>query len=100
MQTIKCVVVGDGGVGKTSLLITYVTEEFPDEYIPNIFDTYNKNVFVETTPIKLELWDTCGQTDYLRVSQRLYQETDVFILCFSLVSQTTLDNIITFWEPE
>lgn len=100
MENIKCVIVGDGSVGKTTLLIRYTSNVFVNEYVPTIFDNYACSTMYEQTPINLVLWDTAGQEDYDRLRPLSYPNTDMFVLCFSTINASSFHNIRNKWIPE
>ena len=100
MQTLKCVVVGDGAVGKTCLLISYTTNEFPADYVPTVVDNDAAAVMIGDEPYTLGLFDTAGQEDYDRLRPLSYPSTDVFLVCFSVISPPSFENVKEKWFPE
>lgn len=96
----KLVVVGDGACGKTCLLYVFSRDHYPEEYIPTVFETYVATIEVDNREVELALWDTAGQEDYDRLRPLSYPDTDVLLLCFSINSPDSLENIAERWIAE
>lgn len=97
---VKCVLVGDGAVGKTNLIVTYIQDRFIPEYVPTAFDKYNVDVSVDGRPICVTLCDTAGQDALDPLRQLCYPDSDVFLLCFSVVQPESFRSVAAKWEPE
>jgi len=99
-KRVKIVVVGDGAVGKTCLLICYATGQFPTEYVPTVFANYTAKKEIQGQTVILHLWDTAGQEEYDRLRPLSYPGADVILMCFSTVSQGSFDAVTDKWAPE
>ena len=96
----KLVIVGDGACGKSCLLIVFSKDEFPQDYVPTVFDTHVADIEVDGKHVELVLWDTAGQEDYDRLRPLSYPDTDVVLLVFSISTPDTLANVPERWVPE
>ncbi|GMM30230.1 Rho family GTPase [Martiniozyma asiatica (nom. inval.)] len=96
----KLVIVGDGACGKTCLLIVFSKGAFPELYVPTVFENYVADVEVDGRRVELALWDTAGQEDYDRLRPLSYPDSNVILICFSVDSPDTLENVQEKWISE
>lgn len=91
---------GDGACGKTSLLNVFTRGYFPTVYEPTVFENYVHDIFVDNVHIELSLWDTAGQEEFDRLRSLSYDDTHAIMLCFSVDSKDSLENIESKWVGE
>jgi small GTP-binding protein len=100
-RAIKVALVGDGTVGKTCMLMSYVCQAFMEDYIPTMFDNFSAIEEVDGELVNVILWDTAGQEDYETIrTTTCFPNTHMFILCFSVVHPDSFHNIKQKWLPE
>ena len=111
----KIVLVGDGYCGKTSLQVAFRTDNFyggkgkhdsfEEDYRATIFETFATtftffNEDKDLTTMELAIWDTAGQETYDRLRPLSYPNTDIIMVCFSIDSPDSLQNVEELWKPE
>lgn len=96
-ETYNLVVVGDGAVGKTCMLLSYAKGEFPEGYVPTIFENYVVTVQLGNRSIDLSLKDTAGQEEMASVRKLSYHGAHVFLVCFSIINPTSYENVEPQW---
>lgn len=88
----KLVVVGDGGVGKTSIILRYTRDQFSPGYEPTLADNYSTNIVLDDeTSIQVDIADTAGQEDYKALRDKFMAEGDVFLVVYSITESRSLE---------
>ena len=85
---------GDSGVGKTSLMMQYVDGFFPQGYISTIGVEYKiKKIKYEGIDINLQIWDTCGRERFLGITKNFLKGADGIIYTYDITKKRTFDNL-------
>ncbi len=98
------ILLGDGAVGKTSLIRKYVIDEFSDDYISTIGSKVTKKEVVIETEEKsinmvLMIWDIIGQKGYRFTQSLSFRGMDGALLVADLTRKETLDSLQGYWVP-
>ena len=92
---LKCVVVGDGGVGKTSLLVSYTSHQFPSDYVPTVFENFTAEVALEEADSTSQrVYQAGTQSDSQKVSQLDSKQKKVIFLGIIYKFSTNFITII------
>ncbi len=90
----KTIIVGDSGVGKSSLLKKATQHNFSENYQATIgFEFLLMYYQINDSKIKLQIWDTCGQEMYRSLIQGFYRNTSLTLLIYAVNDEKSFDNL-------
>jgi len=100
----KILLLGDGAVGKTSLVRRFVVDKFSDDYITTIGAKVTKKDMrvqtgMEVFDISLILWDVLGQRGFRAVQNSSFQGARGVILVYDMTRPETAESLKTYWLP-
>jgi Ras-related protein Rab-7A len=97
---LKVIILGDSGVGKTSLMNQYVTQKFSNQYKATIgADFLTKEITVNDRLVTMQIWDTAGQERFQSLGVAFYRGADCCVLVFDVTVPKTFETLDS-WRDE
>ncbi|XP_073284747.1 ras-related protein Rab7-like isoform X3 [Primulina huaijiensis] len=96
---LKIIVLGDSGVGKTSLMNQYVHKKFSQQYKATIgADFVTKELQIDDRPVTLQIWDTAGQERFQSLGVAFYRGADCCVLVYDVNVMRSFDTLDNWYE--
>ena len=90
----KIVIIGDSGVGKSSLLLRFADDQFPESYISTIgVDFRFRTIAIDSKVVKLQIWDTAGQERFRTITSAYYRGADGIIIVYDVTNPESFDHV-------
>ena len=92
--TLKIIIIGDSGVGKSCLLLKGIRNYYEEFYSPTVgFEFFSFNIRVNNINMKLQIWDTCGQEIYRSLVQNFYRNSSLAMIVYAINDRNSFNNI-------
>ena len=97
-ETVKVVLLGQAGVGKTCIISKFVTGEFNPNTISSLSAQYiSKTISFQDKAIKFDIWDTAGQERFRALAKIFYKDAKVICLCYDITSKESFNELKDYW---
>ena len=93
----KTIIVGNSGVGKTSIISRYLKKFNPNEKSTIGASFTNKNEVIDGKPIIFEIWDTAGQERFRSINSIFYQDAYICILVYDITKAESFKDLKEYW---
>ena len=100
----KVVLLGESGVGKTSIISRFINDTFEDGLVTTtgasyagkdlVFKDYNNQI------VRFEIWDTAGQEKYRSLTQIFYKDASIAILVYDITNEESFEEVKNYWYEQ
>ena len=99
LETLKIVLIGESGVGKTSIISQFIDQIFQNDQQSTIGGTFSTKTIKcgNGKILKLEIWDTAGQERYRSVTKLFYKDANAAILVYDITNKFSFEEIQNYW---
>ena len=101
VKNCKVVLLGESGVGKTSIISRFINDTFEEELITTTGASYAGKDMIfkdyQNQIIRFEIWDTAGQEKYRSLAQIFYKDAAIAILVYDITSEESFEEVKNYW---
>ena len=91
---LKLLIIGDSNVGKTSMLLNYTDNYFPESHLATIGVEFKvKELYTDKYKIILQIWDTAGQERFRSITKSFFRNTNGIIFVYDITSRKSFKNV-------
>jgi small GTP-binding protein len=102
-KTIKVVILGESGVGKTSIISRFINDTFDEELVTTTGASYvskSMKFSDKNQVLNFEIWDTAGQEKYRSLTQIFYKDASIAILVYDITNKDSFEELQNYWYEQ
>ena len=102
IESFKVVLVGESGVGKTSIITQFIDQTFQEDQQSTTGGTFStKSVICDNgKTLKFEIWDTAGQERYRALTKMFYKDANAAVLVYDITRKDSFEELQTYWAEQ